>query len=302
MKAVFKEARATLALAIPITIGQISQMLMGVADSVMIGRTGTLPLAASSFGVSVFNVFFIIGVGLLTPVAVFASRSRGAGRHDEAGEYLRHGLVLSLGAGILEVAVIAFISFHLAWFGQPPEVVARVNPFFLLLGFSLLPVLAYLALRQFAESMGRPWVSVFVVLGGVALNIAPGTGSSSTATLARPAWAWRARASRRSSPRTLASAVIFTGLVAWTRPCAPLWPRRWFAPLSWERIRRMLGVGLPTAGSLTFEGVARLCRRRPVMMGVAGRRAARAPTRSRSRAWRSRSWCRSASRWQSACA
>ena len=65
-------------LAIPIVIGQVSQMLMGLTDSVMIGRVGTIPLAASSFGGGVFNIFFIVGVGLLTPVAIFASRSHGA--------------------------------------------------------------------------------------------------------------------------------------------------------------------------------------------------------------------------------
>jgi MATE family multidrug resistance protein len=92
----YREARATLLLAVPIAIGQVSQMLMGVTDSVMIGRTGTVPLAASAFGVGIFNIFFIVGVGLLTPVAIFASRARGAGRHDEAGEYLRHGLLIAL--------------------------------------------------------------------------------------------------------------------------------------------------------------------------------------------------------------
>jgi multidrug resistance protein, MATE family len=60
---------------------------------------------------------------------------------------------------------------HLEWFRQPPEVLAAVNPFFLLIGFSLVPVLAYLALRQFAESMGRPWVPMMVILSGVLLNI-----------------------------------------------------------------------------------------------------------------------------------
>jgi hypothetical protein len=138
---------------VPITIGQVGQMAMGVTDSVMIGRAGTVPLAASSFGVGIFNIFFIIGIGLLTPVAVFASRARGAGRHDEAGEFLRHGLLLGLGSGVVEVGVILFLGFHLEWFRQQPEVLAAVNPFFLLLGFSLVPSLVYLALRQFAESM-----------------------------------------------------------------------------------------------------------------------------------------------------
>ena len=91
MQAVIKEARQTLLLAVPIVIGQVGLMLMGVTDSVMIGRVGTVPLAASSFGGGVFNIFFIVGVGLLAPVAIFASRARGAGRHDEAGEYLGTG-------------------------------------------------------------------------------------------------------------------------------------------------------------------------------------------------------------------
>lgn len=128
MNAVYREARGTLLLAIPIAIGQVSQLLMGITDSVMIGRLGTVPLAASAFGTGVFNIFFIIGVGLLTPVAIFASRARGAGRHDEAGEFLRHGLVLALVSGAAEIAIILFLGFHLAWFRQPPEVLAAVNP------------------------------------------------------------------------------------------------------------------------------------------------------------------------------
>ena len=44
----FREIRSTLTLAVPIVVGHVSQMLMGVTDSVMIGRAGTVPLAASS--------------------------------------------------------------------------------------------------------------------------------------------------------------------------------------------------------------------------------------------------------------
>ncbi len=266
MQAVLREARSTLLLAVPIVIGQMSQMLMGVTDSVMIGRVGTVPLAASSFGGGVFNVFFIVGVGLLTPVAIFASRSKGAGRHDEAGEYLRHGLFIAGVSGLLGIALIALVSARLGMFHQPPEVLAVVNPFFMLIGISLLPVLAYLALRQFAESMGRPWVPVVVILLGVGLNIllnwvliygnlgAPRLGltGSGVSTLIS---------------RTLAPMVIF----AWLRRDPSMrsaWPRRWMAPLSRERLARMLGVGLPASGSLLFEGGAFAAA--TVMMGWLG--------------------------------
>ena len=167
----FAEVRPTLALAVPIIVGQVSQMLMGVTDSVMIGQTGTVPLAASSFGGNVFGVFYVVGIGLMLPVAVFVSRARGAGRPEECGEYLRHGLVLALGFGVLETVVMAVLGMQLRWFQQPPEVLAAVNPFFMLIGASITPVLVYLALRQFAEAMGRPWVPMFMMLGSVGLNV-----------------------------------------------------------------------------------------------------------------------------------
>jgi MATE family multidrug resistance protein len=266
MHAVYREARATLHLAIPITIGQVGQMLMGVTDSVMIGRTGTVPLAASAFGVGIFNVFFIIGVGLLTPVAIFASRSRGAGRHDEAGEYLRHGLLLALVSGVAEVALIFWMGIHLEWFGQPPEVLAAVNPFFFLIGISLVPVLAYLALRQFAESMGRPWVPMLIILGGVVLNAAL-NWVFIYGHLGAPRLGLTGAGISTLISRTLGSAVIF----AWLRMDPKMrsaWPRRWFAPVSGERLRRMLGVGLPASGSLLFEGGAFAAA--TVMMGWLG--------------------------------
>jgi MATE family multidrug resistance protein len=266
MKAAFRESRATLVLAVPIVIGQVSQMLMGVTDSVMIGRTGRVPLAASSFGGGVFNVFFIIGVGLLTPVAVFASRSRGAGRHDEAGVFLRHGLVLAFGAGALEVGLIFWIGRHLGWFDQRPEVLAAVNPFFLLIGLSLIPVLAYLALRQFAESMGRPWVPMLIMLGGVVLN-AFLNWVLIYGHLGVPMLGLTGAGISTLTSRTLGSAVIF-GWLRLDPAMRSAWPRRWLAPLSWDRMRRMLSVGLPVSGSLLFEGGAFAAA--TVMMGWLG--------------------------------
>ncbi|HYP16689.1 MAG TPA: MATE family efflux transporter, partial [Opitutus sp.] len=152
MHPVLREVRPTLALALPIIIGQLSQTLMGVTDTLMIGRTGTVPLAASSFGGSVFGVFYVLGIGLLVPVSVFVSHARGANQPEESGEYLRHGLVLALGFGLLETALAVVLAFNLHWFGQPPEVLAAVNPFFFLISASITAVLFYLALREFAEA------------------------------------------------------------------------------------------------------------------------------------------------------
>ena len=251
MNAVMKEARATLALAVPITIGQLSQVLMGVTDTVMIGRTGTIPLAASAFGSSVFNVLFIIGVGLLVPVSVFVSRTRGAGRHDEAGEYMRHGLFIAFATSAVECALILAASRHLGVFGQPPEVTAAVNPFFILIVFSVVPVFAYSALRQFAESMGRPWVPTVIVLVSVGLN-AFMDWVLIFGHLGSPPLGLTGAGIATLFSRTVSSVVIFFWLRA-HKEMRSAWPTRWLAPISWERLKQMLHVGLPASGGLLFE-------------------------------------------------
>ncbi len=249
-----EEIRPTLTLAAPIIVGQVSQMLMGVTDSVMIGHAGTVPLAASSFGGNVFGVFFVIGIGLMLPVAILVSRARGANRPDECGEYLRHGLALALFFGVLETLVMAALSLQLARFGQPPEVLAIVTPFFLLIAASVTSVFVYLVLRQFAEAMGHPWVPMFIMLAGVALNAAL-NWVFIYGHLGAPALGLTGAGLSTLLSRTLGALVIFL----WLRRDAAVraaWPQRWFGNYSWARWREMLHIGLPASGMLGFETTA----------------------------------------------
>lgn len=256
-----RELRPTVALAVPMIVGQVSQMLMGVTDSAMIGHAGTVPLAASAFASNIFNIFYVMGIGLMVPVAVFVARARGAGSPAEAGEYLRHGCLLAVGFGVVEMVLMGVLATQLHRFGQPPEVVAAVGPYFLLCAASIVPVLLQLALRQFAEAMGHPWVPMIITLGAVALNGllnwiliyghwgAPAwglTGAGVATLIARivaltALWFWIAR-----HPGFR----VIRGQAATSR-ASPV-RRAW----SGRRLREMLGVGLPAAGMLLFEATA----------------------------------------------
>ncbi|MEO5960219.1 MAG: MATE family efflux transporter, partial [Opitutaceae bacterium] len=236
-----REIRATLTLALPIVVGQVSQMLMGVLDSVMIGHAGTVPLAASSFGGSVFNVFYVLGIGIMIPVAIFVSRARGARAPAEAAEYLRHGLALALVVGAVETFAMAALTPQLHRFGQPREVLAIVTPFFLLFAASLVPVLVYLALRQFAEAMGHPWAPMFIMLGSVALN-AGLNWIFIYGNLGAPALGLTG-----AGVATLISRVVAAcGILLWLRRDAAVraaWPVRWFGGYSPAILREMLHIG-----------------------------------------------------------
>ncbi len=95
------ESRLTLRLAFPLMIGQLSQMLLGVADTVMVGHLGVIELAALTFANSLFHIPFVFGIGLLTGVSVMSSNSRGADDPAGARGSCRHGLYLALAVGLV---------------------------------------------------------------------------------------------------------------------------------------------------------------------------------------------------------
>lgn len=249
-----REIRPTLTLAAPIVVGQVSQMLMGVTDSAMIGHAGTVSLAASAFAGNVFNLFFVTGIGLMLPVAILVARSRGAQRPAEVAEYLRHGVALAVVLGILEVGLMFLVGPQLVRLGQPPEVLAAVGPFYALLALSLPAVLVYLALRQFAEAMGHPWAPMFIMLGGVGLNALLNWvfifGHAGMPPLGLTG----------AGISTLLSRMLGVGVIfLWLRRDARLraaWPTYWLGGYSMIRFKEMLGVGLPAAGMLLFETTA----------------------------------------------
>jgi MATE family multidrug resistance protein len=120
---ILRELRLTLALALPMIVGQVSQMLIGLSDNAFIGRVGTVELAAAAFTHGIFGLFYIVGIGLLLPVGVFSARDHGAGDDTGCAAWLRHGRAMSLVVGFGALVVLAGLSTQLHRFGQPPEVV-----------------------------------------------------------------------------------------------------------------------------------------------------------------------------------
>jgi MATE family multidrug resistance protein len=252
----FAELRPTLALAFPIIVGQVSQMLMGITDTVMIGRVGKVPLAAAAFAHGLFMLVFIIGVGVLMSVSVLVARAHGAGRSRECAEYLRHGMGLALLLGLAGATAMAALGPYLHRFGQPPEVVAAVRPYFELIGWSLLPALVFQVQRQFSEAVGHPWAPMGILLGGVLLNailawmLIYGHWGVPALGLEGAGWA-------TLLARTLSAAVLWWWLARRPEVRAE-WPRAganpaWLARLERVRLKEMLGIGLPAAGQLLFE-------------------------------------------------
>ncbi len=250
---ILRELRATLALAFPIVVGQVSQMLIGVTDNAFIGRVGRAELAAAAFTHGVFGLCYVVGIGLVLGAGVFAARDHGAG--DEAGcaAWLRHGRALAAAIGVAMFVVMLAASTQLHHFGQPPEVVAIVQPYFLLIGLSFPPALLFQVQRQFCESLNQPWVPMGIMLADVALN------ALLNWVLVFGHFGFPALGLIGSGVATLAARVVAAIVIFWWLKRATAFASVHAAPWrGWERGRfvELLKLGVPAGGMLLFEGGA----------------------------------------------
>jgi len=262
----WRELRPTLLLALPITTGHVGQIMLGLTDSLMIGRLGAVPLAASTFANSIFSMVFIVAIGLLTSVSVRTAFEHGAGRPAAAGEVLRNGTMIAGAAALLGAIGLHLLSWRLAWFGQPAEVTAAAREYVAIIGWSLVPCLLFLVLKNHLEALHRPWMPLRWVLFGVGLNVFLNWvliyGHLGAPALGLVGAGWATLVSRT---------VTLVGLFAeyrLTPSLAPVRPARWFAPATRTEVRTLLALGVPPAVQLFFE--AGLFNLAALMMGWLG--------------------------------
>lgn len=246
-----EESKVTLKLAFPLMIGQLSQMLLGVADTVMVGHLGVIELAALTFANGLFHVPFVFGIGLLTGISVFTSNSRGAGDAAGVRGSCRHGLYLAIALGVMLFGISWIISNHLTIFSQPEAVTARTTVFFRILMGSLIPGLAALALKNHADALNRPWPPFWIFLSGVVLNIILNRvmidGKLGCPRLGLEGAAWATLISRFA---------IFFAMLGWLITAKGLreWvPRRWFWMPDFRDLRHLLSVGFPASIQMLAE-------------------------------------------------
>lgn len=163
--------KETLRLGIPLAIGQLGVIVMGFADTMMVGHYSTDALAAASFVNSVFNLITFLLMGYSYGLTPLISAHYGRGERREAGLTLRHALVCNVGFALLLMAGMCVFYFFLDHMRQPPEILPLVRPYYVTILISMLFVAAFNALRQFTDGITDTAVGMWALLCGNALNI-----------------------------------------------------------------------------------------------------------------------------------
>ncbi|GAA4913981.1 MATE family efflux transporter [Mucilaginibacter defluvii] len=166
----------TLKLAIPIVISQVGHVATHLADSIVVGHfVGTVALAAVSLVGSIFIIPMLIGIGISYGITPLISQENGRGNYEECGRLLSNSLIINIITGFVLFTVMYFGSVYvLDHLNQAPAVVEQAKPFFVILGFSIIPLMIFSTFKQFAEGLGFTKQAMQISIWGNVLNIVLG--------------------------------------------------------------------------------------------------------------------------------
>lgn len=152
-------------------LGQACVIILAFADNIMIGWHSVDELAASSFVNNVMNLFILTELGFATGMTPMIGADNGTGNIKGIGITVKNGLVTNGIIGGISIILLTIIYFCLDHFGQAPELMPYIKPYFAIIGISTLFALGFNVLKQFTDGICRPMISMTLLMIGNLLNI-----------------------------------------------------------------------------------------------------------------------------------
>ncbi len=161
-----------LKLGLPILIGQLGMIVVGFADTKMVGLYSTASLASASFVNNLFNTAIFACIGFtygLTPLvgALFSQK-----RYGEIGAMVRSGLLVNALFTLIPIAVMTVVYFNLHRLGQPEELLPLIRPYFLIYLAGVLPISVFNVFAQWSYAINRTRMPMWIILAANVVNIA----------------------------------------------------------------------------------------------------------------------------------
>lgn len=158
-------------LGVPIMVGQLGTIILGFADTMMIGHHSAAELSAAGFVNTLFNLAIIFGLGFSYGLTPIVGALYGRGEEEEAGGKLKNSLLANLLIAVFLCIVMGILYLNLDKLGQPEELLPFIKPYYLILWASLPLIMLFNAFKQFADGITDTQTPMWILLGGNVLNI-----------------------------------------------------------------------------------------------------------------------------------
>jgi MATE family multidrug resistance protein len=166
------ELRATLALAWPLILANLTQQFIQATDVLLMGRLGATQLAAATLALNLTFTFNIFLLGLITASSPMMATA--LGQRSNAVRDVRR----TFRAGLWLIALAMPPYWLLLWhigdamraFGLPEELASQGQTFLRAYMWCTAPWLVFQLLRNFVSALERPRIVLWLSLSGIGLN------------------------------------------------------------------------------------------------------------------------------------
>jgi multidrug resistance protein, MATE family len=243
--------KTNLKLALPVMIGQLGHIMASVADSMMVGQLGTLPLAAAALANSIFSVFMVFGIGMAYGITPLIANADGKRRLHLQKRILHHGFWMNLAAGLLIFGLVTAFVPMLGYMGQDEGVIPLAGSYLFIISSSVIPLMMFLSFKQFAEGLSQTSVAMFIIivcnLINIGLNYLLIYGKMGFPALGLNGAGWATLISR------LLMFAMMYAYVMYHKRFAPYLLHLFSFKFNMKVVRRILQVGIPSGLQYIFE-------------------------------------------------
>jgi multidrug resistance protein, MATE family len=166
------ELRATLALAWPLILTNVTMVLINSTDVFLLARLGPDALAASALGTGIFFAMLLIGIGVVVAGSPLMAAELGRRAHSvrDIRRTFRQTMWAATAISVPIWALLWFTGDILLWAGQPERLAQDTGTFMRALMWLLWPQLGVVALRSFMAALELPKWTMVAGLAAVVVN------------------------------------------------------------------------------------------------------------------------------------
>lgn len=168
---IFQAYKNLLRLGLPVLLAQVGNIVVSLADTMMVGAYGTNELAAAAFVNNLIVVPMVMLMGFASGITPLVGALYGAGKHYDAGQMLRVGLQLNVILSLCMAAVMIVLYFFLDKMGQDPVLLPLIRPYYLIVLGSLLIGGLFFPCMQMCNGVTDTATPMWIILGANVLNV-----------------------------------------------------------------------------------------------------------------------------------
>lgn len=160
-----------LSLGTPLVVGQVGTIVLGFADTLMVGHHSVTELAAASFVNTIMAIILVFALGYSYGLTPIIGRLYGQGNTEKNGAVVKHGLLAAATTSVILLAVLYLVYINIHRMGQPEELLPLMRPYMIVNMISLPFACWFNTFKQFFDGIGHTKTSMYIMIAGNILNI-----------------------------------------------------------------------------------------------------------------------------------